>query len=633
MKIKFIFYKVLFSKLDKLLGFSYPFRKIILISFDSLLIFLSFSATLFIVQPELKFKELIDVYLIINAILFAIYFKTNQYQNFTRYINSFYAYNLLFINLICIFIFIIFNSFILSSILSLKTIFLFYLFLSLSLCFLRFSVRDLITLNSRILEKSKKKVVIYGAGKAGLALNASLRQNDHYSVIAFVDDNKGLWKRKANGIKIYPASSLGKVIDNFDVDQVLLAIPSLKAKRKSQILRYIQSFGVKVLKIPSIEEITSGNVPIEKLSPISTGELLGRESVKPFDELIQPGINNLNVCVVGAGGSIGSELCRQMIKYKPNKIILFEISEPSLYQINQELLGKNQNNSIEIIPILGNVSDQNFVKKVFQKHSVQIVFHAAAYKHVPLVEDNPISGISNNITSTITVCDVAQELELLKVIYISTDKAVRPTNIMGASKRLCELIISNYASNVKDKKTIFSMVRFGNVLGSSGSVVPLFNKQISDGGPITLTDINIIRYFMTMEEASQLVLQSSVIAKGGEVFLLDMGEPVKIFELAKQMISLRGLSLKNEQNPNGDIEIVCTGLRAGEKLYEELLIDGKCEKTVHPLIFKAFEKNNIDSKFESKLLLLRNHLMKNDEEMILTCLSELVPNWSTSLLR
>jgi FlaA1/EpsC-like NDP-sugar epimerase len=408
-------------------------------------------------------------------------------------------------------------------------------------------------------------------------------------------------------------------------DQVLIAIPSLSRTRRRQIVDSLQEIGIPVLQIPSMEEITAGRARIDALRPIQVEELLGRDLVLPDPHLLGPGIIGKSICVTGAGGSIGSELCRQILSLNPRKLILLEISEPSLYAIDQELNGLLAD-GIEIVPVLGNAADSALVERCFQEHGVDVVFHAAAYKHVPLVEANPLAGLANNVLSTRVVCEAARRCGSSQLVMISTDKAVRPTNVMGASKRLAELIVQAQPLG----PTRFAMVRFGNVLGSSGSVVPLFRRQIAAGGPITLTHPDIIRYFMTISEAAQLVLQSAVLAKGGDVLLLDMGEPVKIKVLAEQMVRLSGLSLKDASNPNGEIEIVCTGLRPGEKLYEELLIDSESESTVHPLIFRALERTMQPDGLWSQLDAMELAIKQQSYSTTLEHLADLVPEWQSS---
>ena len=443
--------------------------------------------------------------------------------------------------------------------LSIKKWILVYLLITFFTGLSRFVLRDLlIRQNSReFLEKSK--IIIYGAGSAGAQLLASLKFSKNLFIAGFIDDNSQLWGRTINGYRIYSPMILENIEEK--IDKVFLAIPTLSNQRRRQIMQELQKYNLPVLKIPSIEEITLGKASIDNLEPITTEDLLGRESVLPKSSLLGPGIRNEVVCITGAGGSIGSELCRQIMKLEPKRIVLFENSEPSLYLIEQELLKVNCS-KIDIVSILGSVTNKELVFKVFVEQEIDIVFHAAAYKHVPLVEINPIEGIYNNAFSTKYVCEAARFSKLKKVVLISTDKAVRPTNILGASKRLAELIVQGFAEEQKNFKddqsqnTIFTMVRFGNVLGSSGSVVPLFEKQIKSGGPITLTHPEVIRYFMTIPEAAQLVIQATVLAEGGELFLLDMGEPVKIYNLACQMVKLSGLTLTNKKTRDSEIEMI-----------------------------------------------------------------------------
>ena len=396
----------------------------------------------------------------------------------------------------------------------------------------------------------------------------------------------------------------------------------------------LQNLELPILDIPSIDEITKGKTKIDSLRPIPIEELLGREVIEAQSDLMNLAIKNKIIMITGAGGSIGSELCRQVIQHKPKKIVILEISEENLYKINEDLSQININD-VKLVSILGSSSNYKLVNKSIKDNNIDIIFHAAAYKHVPIVELNPIEGIKNNIFSTVAVCQASAENNIEKLILISTDKSVRPTNIMGASKRVAELIVQAYAEKEstffkKDasyKKTLFSMVRFGNVLGSSGSVVLKFKEQIKHGGPITLTDPNIIRYFMTIKEAAQLVIQSSVLSEGGDIFLLDMGDPVKIYDLAKQMINLSGLSIKNENNKDGEIEIISTGLRPGEKLYEELLINAKSKPTSNPRIFKAYEDSIKYFVVEKILEDLKFHLENYNLEESLNILKELVPEW------
>ena len=574
-----------------------------------------------------------NINLIISSILFGLtlYALTGQYDSLTRYVGSASFYKLAIVNLFLVsFLFLIGNLFNFYY-LSFRAWFIVYLSFTGFTGIARFILRDILLTKGIFGSKNKTKVVIYGAGSAGAQLLPSLKLSGNYKIVCFIDDEPQLWKRSINGIKINgPHFFKNK---NTRLDQVLLAIPSLSNKRRREIINNLQKYNFPVLQIPSIEEITTGKSNIDNLRPITIEDLLGRDKVLPNPNLLGPNIKGEVICVTGAGGSIGSELCRQIIKLMPKKLILFELSEPNLYFIEQSLL-KGVEKGIEILPILGNASDINLMKNLFSKEKVSVVFHAAAYKHVPLVENNPLQGIINNAFSTKVVCEAAKYAKLKKVILISTDKAVRPTNILGASKRLAELIVQAFAeeedltSKSDNFKTIFSMVRFGNVLGSSGSVVPLFEEQIKNGGPVTITHPEIIRYFMTIPEAAQLVIQAMVLAKGGEVFLLDMGEPVKIYDLARQMIKLSGLSIRNETNKSNDIEIITTGLRPGEKLYEELLIDSKALKTKHDLIFKANERSLSPIYLWDRLNDLKVEIKKNNIKKSLEKLKILVPEWN-----
>jgi len=495
----------------------------------------------------------------------------------------------------------------------------------------RFALRDLLLSLRSVSHRQMVRVAIYGSGEAGAQLAAALRLAGNHQIVTFLDDAPSLWKRTINGIPIQPPQVLSEIRDQ--LDQVLLAIPSLPRSDRRRIVAELQRQAIPVLQIPSVDDLTSGRALIDELRPVAIEDLLGREPVPPLPELLGPGLRDAVVCVTGAGGSIGSELCRQILQLLPRALILLESSEPSLYAMDQELR-QQLPASVSLLPVLGSATDPALVQRLFADHGVQTVFHAAAYKHVPMVEVNPLAGLANNVGSTRVVCRAAVAAGVSELVLISTDKAVRPTNVMGASKRLAELVVqasalelSQSAEVAGQPHTRLAMVRFGNVLGSSGSVVPLFRKQIAAGGPITLTHPEIIRYFMTIPEAAQLVLQAATLAKGGDVFLLDMGEPVRIKDLAEQMVRLGGLSLRDAQNPSGDIEIVCTGLRPGEKLYEELLIDSESELTAHPLIYRAHERSLPPQKLWPKLDVLETMLAEQDVEACLAALAELVPEW------
>lgn len=428
-------------------------------------------------------------------------------------------------------------------------------------------------------------ICIYGAGEAGSKLIDSINKSNKYIVKALIDDDKNKINTIIKSVKVYSLASIDNLIKNYKIKMILLAIPSLGKSSRSKILKGLSKYPVNVMELPSVENIIDGKVTIDDIKKVQVEDILGRLPVKPLGSLLSKNIFNKNVLITGAGGSIGSELCRQILKENPINLILLDSSEYNLYMINNELINANKKN-INIVPILDNIN--NKVDEIFNKYNVNTIYHAAAYKHVPMVEENPFSGAYNNILGTFNLVKSAINSNVHNFILISTDKAVRPTNIMGATKRFSELILQAYD---KKNNTIFSMVRFGNVLDSAGSVLPLFRKQINDGGPLTVTHKKIIRYFMSIPEAVQLVIQSGAMSKGGEVFILDMGDPVNIYEMAKKMIYLSGFKPVDEKNKIGDIEIIFTGLRPGEKLYEELLIDGDPSKTEHPRIMKAKEKS------------------------------------------
>ncbi|OOF67557.1 nucleoside-diphosphate sugar epimerase/dehydratase [Rodentibacter caecimuris] len=470
---------------------------------------------------------------------------------------------------------------------------------------------------SLVLDKDNESVLIYGAGSTGRQLAVMLKHAYRYHIRGFIDDNVKLHGTYLLGNKIFSPQDILKLVQKYNIKVILLAIPSASRAERKAIIDSLIPLKIKVQSIPDMEEILQGKAKIDELREVKIEDLLGREPVLPNQILLQKNILDKVVMVTGAGGSIGSELCRQIILNNPKELILFELSEFLLYSIHQELLEITKKNNVntKIYSVLGNVQDIERLDRVLAHFKVDTVYHAAAYKHVPLVEYNMIEGIKNNIWGTYNVARRAAEHGVKSFILISTDKAVRPTNTMGASKRIAELCLQALSKQLKNSQTCFSMVRFGNVLGSSGSVIPLFRKQILEGGPITVTHPDIIRYFMTIPEAAQLVIQASAMAKGGDVFILDMGEPVKIVDLAKNLIQLSGLSVKDENNPKGDIEIAYTGLRPGEKLYEELLIGGdNIHKTEHPRIMTAEE---VYLPFEqlSDLLTELEHACKSENYM------------------
>ena len=436
---------------------------------------------------------------------------------------------------------------------------------------------------------NRELVIVYGAGDGGAQLTAALKGGDDYLPIALVDDNILLQGKRVGGVEVYSPSTIEKLIGDNDVTRVLLAMPSASRRNRRAVLERLSDFPVHVQTIPEIGDLITGKSRVDDIRDVDVEDLLGRDAVPPDHQLLAASIEGKTVMVTGAGGSIGSELCRQIIQLMPKRLVLFEISEIALYNIEKELRGTAEKQAIpfEIVALLGSVHHQDRVREILQTYKINTVYHAAAYKHVPVVEHNLLEGVHNNIFGTLHAALAAIDSNVETFVLISTDKAVSPTSVMGASKRFAELILQ--ALQDRHPATKFSMVRFGNVLASSGSVVPLFREQIRKGGPVTVTHRDIIRYFMTIPEAAQLVIQAGAMAKGGDVFVLDMGRPVKIQDLARRMINLMGLSVREEENPEGDIEIQYTGLRPAEKLFEELLIGTDVSGTRHPRIMRANE--------------------------------------------
>ncbi|VXB17958.1 UDP-glucose 4-epimerase [Enhydrobacter sp. AX1] len=474
-------------------------------------------------------------------------------------------------------------------------VFLLYLWIWNSRIVLQFIISR--TLHPEFFTQKKENVLIYGVGHITKDLMHVLHQTHQFKIVGIIDVNDNFIGARVLGVKVYPKDNLESLITDLEVNHVFFVLPSHQRHIQERIVKQLENVPVKISEIPSLEEITSGRIKLSDIKPVDVLDVLQRNTVKPDTSLLAKNIKDKVVMVTGAGGSIGSELCRQILKQQPKALILFELSEYALYAIHGELqkLAKNIQQERQLPTVtplyvhLGSVTNQKIIELLCNQYDVQTIYHAAAYKHVPIVESNEYEGVINNFVGTFNTLQGAVSAGVETFVAISTDKAVRPTNVMGATKRMAELACQAMAAD--QSTTTISMVRFGNVLGSSGSVVPLFNKQIAAGGPITLTHPDVTRYFMTIPEAAQLVIQAGAMAHGGEVFVLDMGEPVKIMDLAKRMITLSGLKVKDQNNPNGDIEIVIAGLRPGEKLYEELIIDGdNIEKTQHPLIMKAKER-------------------------------------------
>ena len=455
-------------------------------------------------------------------------------------------------------------------------------------------------------------VIIYGAGASGMQLAAALKQSSQYRPIAFIDDAVEFQNHQINGLTVFPFTQLSHLIDQHGVTDLLLAMPSVSRARRNELIRLLEPYSLHVRTLPSLIDLADGKVNVSDIQEVNIADLLGREAIEPIQDLLQANISNKIVMVTGAGGSIGSELCRTIIRLKPSSLVLYELNEFSLYAIEREL--ELQGVGVPIFALLGNVQDQKRIESACLRFNINTIYHAAAYKHVPMVEKNTSEGVRNNVFGTLSCVKAAVASKVETFVLISTDKAVRPTNTMGATKRFAELVLQGLAREQSDTRLI--MVRFGNVLGSSGSVVPLFREQIANGGPITVTDSRIIRYFMSVAEAAELVIQAGAMGQGGDVFVLDMGEPLRIVDLAKRMIHLSGYIEKNKENPEGDIEITYTGLRAGEKLYEELLIGDNVADTNHSKIMRAEEKVISWSVLDDILPRLQNLNDQNNTEEV-----------------
>lgn len=450
----------------------------------------------------------------------------------------------------------------------------------------RFIAKKLLWPNSAN-RQNNRAIAIYGAGEAGAQLANALQRHGTYRIVAFLDDNHTLYGRDVGSIRVFPPSAVPMLVEKYGLEEVILSIPTLNAARRREIVATIGGQGIKIRTVPPVTDIVDGRYIVSQIREIDIDELLGRSSVPPEPKLLRSMIEGKTIMVTGAGGSIGSELCRLIAKLAPKKLILFEANEFALYNIERELIG---NPSIKIVPLLGSIVDQRRIDQSMKEHAPDVVFHAAAHKHVPLIEANALEGMRNNILGTKNVVDTAYAQGVSTFVLISSDKAVRPTNVMGATKRWAEFIVAQKAAEAEAAGTgqRFTAVRFGNVLGSNGSVVPLFKEQIAKGGPVTLTDPTMTRYFMSIHEACELIVQAGALSHGGDVFLLDMGKPILIQDLAENMIQLAGLTLRSSENPDGDIEIVVTGKRPGEKMFEELFYDDSAvEPTEHPKIRRS----------------------------------------------
>ena len=612
---------MIYNRIEKLEAWK---RKLILIFIDlNILIFsVWFSFWLRISNPFSNyFQNSLWIIPVICLLAIPLYISTGYYRGLLTYNNSFFIYKSSFTNFLLVLGSILVGYFFNQKMPPRSIWPLIYMIIIILNGLIKIGLRDYLRLLSA--SKNENQIVgIYGAGKAGAQLINSLSTVGKYKIKFIIDDDKNLWGRSIGGIKIFSPEYLKKI--KYKINNILLAIPSASLEKRKQIIYKVQDLGFSILEVPPIEEITEGKARIDNLRRIEIDKLLERDIVLPIPELLGKGIKNKNILITGAGGSIGSEISNQIIKMEPKNLILLDSNEKNLYELINNLSSFEKNTHF----ILGNCCDEKFMKTLLQKNNIELIFHTSAYKHVNLVEENPIQGLYNNVISSLIICKLSSFLKIPKVILISSDKAVRPKNIMGASKRVSEILFQAFDNEFQD--TCFSMVRFGNVLNSSGSVIPLFKNQIKSRIPLTVTHPEVIRYFMTIKEASQLVIQASALAKGGEVFLLDMGEPIKILNLAKQMIKLSGLTIKDKDNLNGDLEIIFTGLRPGEKLYEELLIDNKSKSTSHPLIYKAEEKYVTYEKLMPLIEKMEGALINQDLYKSLSLLKQIVPEWERS---
>jgi len=607
--------------LDTLVKLPRTQKRIISLLVDTVFIFSSFWIA-FILRLD-SLEELRDVnnWLILSAILplsLLSFVKLGLYRAVLRYINSQALWAILAGVILSTIYFIGFSFFFNFQVP--RTVPVIYFCISLLLVGgSRLIVRAIV---GKLIMRRKENVVIYGAGSAGRQLATALANGPEYAPVAFIDDDIKKQHTFVQGLNVFSSQNIADVVRSKHVSKILLALPSASRNRRKEILNNIEKYKLQVMTIPGMADLVAGNTSLEQIKEVGVEDLLGRDPVEPNTELMSANIRNKVVLVSGAGGSIGSELCRQIVKNSPTKLVLFELSEYGLYAIEKELKDYVFQNSlnIEIVPILGSIQNFKLISMTLSSFKVQTIYHAAAYKHVPLVEHNVIEGVKNNIFGTSNIARAAIENNVETFVLISTDKAVRPTNVMGTTKRMAELVLQ--ALSDTQKTTRFTMVRFGNVLGSSGSVVPLFRQQIKQGGPITLTHKDITRYFMTIPEAAQLVIQAGAMGKGGDVFVLDMGEPVKIMDLATKMVHLSGLEVKSSKQPEGDIEIQCTGLRPGEKLYEELLIGDNVVGTDHQRIMSAHEVKMPWDELEQILFELKSSCDLNDHHSIRKLLLE-----------
>lgn len=617
-------------------------RRLTMVLFDGLLIVIAFLGAFFLrLQDTESLRELLlrSIHLLPLAVVsgLPILFFSGWYRGLTRFAGSHSLYGLIPRTASMVLVLLLLNTLIGAPPPPRSFWLLYWLLFTGGAIASRIVLRDLLI---QQLERRRSPstasteaipTLIYGAGSSGLSLLIALRHDPRFRLIGFLDDDTLLHGRTLQRLSIERPSQLPQLIQRHGIRQVLLALPSISRKRKRLLVDQLTHQGLKVLSIPSLAQLASNQRIVSDLQPVSIEDLLGREPSVPDPALLRACVSGKRVLVTGAGGSIGSELCRQIIDLGATNLLMLERNEFALYAIDGELQGRirRAGGATELVPVLGDAANAGRLRSLCERFSIDTIFHAAAYKHVPMVEANLCAGVSNNVQATRAVIEAARGATVAHLILISTDKAVRPTNAMGASKRICELLIQAAAAEVATSGSgpVMAMVRFGNVLGSSGSVIPLFHRQIAAGGPVTVTHPSITRYFMTIPEAVQLVLQASGMARGGDLFLLDMGDPVRIADLARQMIELSGLRVRDEHNPDGDIAIHYTGLRPGEKLYEELLISADDHATDHPLIRRANEPMHASRDLPSLIDALCDATSQWDEEATAGMLHKLVPEY------
>ncbi len=615
------------SLLAKFLNAPRPIKRAISVTYDILAISVSFYLAYVLRLSQLEFHfSLQEVLCLLTTIVIsiALFIRMGLYRAILRYIPP-QAIVTILIGIIASSFAMIAAGFYLHAFLP-RSVPVIYSFIALFLIGLpRLLFRNLLQFFT---PKGNANIIIYGAGESGHYLASQLNKSVQYKAVAFVDDNDKLHKSNLRGIKVYSPNDLPNLIKKYKVSKILLALDTSSQQQTIDIIRRLEKLSVQVQAIPPLNDLINGVAQVDEFRSIQIEELLGREPVAPAKSLLEINISQKVVMVTGAGGSIGSEICRQVIALKPNAIVLFERCEFNLYKINDELSELIKNNTIKLYPILGSINNEALLENVMKSFQVTTLYHAAAYKHVPLVEYNILEGTNNNLFGTYKTAKAAIAAKVENFVLISSDKAVRPTNVMGATKRLAELTLQALAT--QNSATVFSMVRFGNVLDSSGSVVPKFREQIKKGGPITVTHPDITRYFMTMGEAAQLVIQAGAMAKGGDVFVLEMGEPVKIVDLAAEMVFLSGHTIKSQANPEGDIEIKFTGLRPGEKLYEELLVGDNCEGTEHPRIMRAHEQAISILELEVYLATLQRHIDAFNHKEVFNTLKQSFVGFNTA---